>query len=271
MRQVTGALQKVATARMANIRRHMDNADRYVDRLHDLLDDVYRSADHVSHPLCHPPTGHRCRLVVFSSDRGLCGAFNSRMMTTLTDFANHYGPENVSLVVVGKILARRSKHHGLRVLRTLPQPSFRGGAVEAALRELLQDCQEAFEHGDVDEVRILSTRFVTVLEQIPQVERLLPVPLGQDAATNVAPTDDVGVTAFEPDPALILSRLLEEYLYHNLLDAYLNSLSSENACRQASMSRATDNASDLLAEQMQSYRRRRQENITEEMIELARP
>jgi F-type H+-transporting ATPase subunit gamma len=134
--------------------------------------------------------------------------------------------------------------------------------------------EKAFLEGTYSRVFVLFTRFFSMLKQSPTVEQILPVPL----LSNEFPWDPDSKTRhttqacdlFEPEPQTIALRLLHEYFEQAVRRNFLNSFASENAARHSAMSRASDNAGDMLDNLMATYWRLRQESITTEITELAR-
>jgi F-type H+-transporting ATPase subunit gamma len=276
IRRVTGTLQRVAAARLRQDRLAIENADRYLAQLRRTLACVVAAAPGVTHPLMGPTRGGPACIVVFGADRGLCGGFTSSLMEELDRWKGETPADAVHVVAVGKLVQRRARRAGWRVVRGMRQPSVlqqgvrRSGsaadaiprAAQELIREVAASVTRTYLEGGFGAVHVLYARFVSGLRQRPSLERIMPVSL-REAAAGASRGTVLG-----PGAEGILNRLLPEYVFRWMLDAFLNSMGSEDAARQMAMSRATQNAGDLLEQLIVSYRRLRQDSITTEMVEL---
>jgi F-type H+-transporting ATPase subunit gamma len=273
IRRVTGTLQRVAAARMARDRRAIENSGRYLQRLTLAFRAVGTVAPDAGHSLMTPPPAGDLCVAVFGPERGLCGGFTSGLIERLEVFVGE-ARAPVRLIVAGRLLDRRLRRAGFNVARFFPQPpvSYTAPAAEGPaaqetqawrdVRRLTAFAQEGFLHGSFREVHVLCWRFVSALRQTLSLTRLLP------AAFPGPLLDRFGTALIEPRAEKILAWLVPQYVERVMFDAFLNSLGAENAARQLAMSRATENADELLADLAIAYRRQRQDSITTEMLEL---
>jgi len=261
IRQVTAALQRVSSARFLNDRRAAENSRRYTRRLYQIMRDVGVQVPYVDHPLLRTSTGKTSGVILFGSDKGLCGGFNRTLVEAVQKRLAEHPAKQVKLIIVGKVVARRLHRLGLDVFRFFEQPE--RSARASRIDGITAMASDLFLSRQLAEVNILYMRFITGLKQAPVFERILPVSLPPFRA------GDSAVSAFEPDPTAILAALLPEFVSQSIDHAFLNSLASEHAARRAAMSRAAENARGLLSELTMSYRRLRQESITTEMLELS--
>jgi len=267
MRQVAAAMQQVAAARLARLRREQEDASSYTVRLRRLMADLGDSVSAEDHAFLQPGKGTIHYAVVFGSDRGLCGGFNRILMDEMTRFGTSRAGSEIALLVVGKLAARRAAKRGMRVEASFPQPSD-PAAADDLLHQLADLATDAFVGGRAADVHALYAGFSAGRNKKPALLRLLPVPFGEDA-DEPGQGRDLRVAVFEPDANTVVSRLLRESVFLTLRDAYLNSAAAENAARQESMGGAAENAGELLSEMMMEHRRLRQESITTEIIEVA--
>jgi len=271
IRHATHALQKVAATRLVPQQDALLCLARYVRGLEDALRAAGAAAPETAHPLTAERPAGALAVVIFGSDRGLCGGFNTQLAERLTAFRRAHAGDEIRLLVSGRIVWRRVRRLGLPVERLFPQPRFepaRGGTADESLEPLIRAARTGFAREDYRAVYLLYARFRSVLSQEPVVERLLPArppgPDGQDRRVAVRFASE-----FDPGPAQIAAAVLDEWVRSRAHLAFLSSLASENAMRQAAMSRATENAGELIEELLKGYRRLRQENITTEMLEIA--
>lgn len=269
VRRVTGALQKVAAARLAQDRRAIERAARYEDALRQTAVRLLAAEPDISHPLMRTTPGAGTGLLAFGSERGLCGGFNRELLEEAQRFLQAHDDGSLRVVVMGKALHRRLRRQAAPradYARQPLRPHARSPGRASLIRELLAPMEAAFLRGDLSEVYVLYSRFRSGLRQTPTCERLLPMRF--DGA-GTAEAQAFRAATFEPGPDEILADLLPRLLYRQIDLAFLNSHASENAARQVVMTRATENAEDLHRRLVGAYRHLRQESITTEMIELA--
>lgn len=258
--KMTSTMQRIASTRMIKARGAAERSRRYTDRLNEVLKQIICSVKSRDHELLDPKRhGAEC-LVVFGSDRGLCGGFNSALIRRMEKHQKQNEATPKERIIISKIINRRAHHAQFNVRDSFTQPRISERA------ELINNLHEqvigGFLDGTFRRVDILYTRFDSPTNQKPVFEQILPVPF---RAGNAGP--DSWVT-FEPEPDKLLMRLLPEFVYQALDHAFLDSMISENIARQTAMARASENAGGILEELNRSYSSIRQENITTEMIEI---
>jgi F-type H+-transporting ATPase subunit gamma len=281
--KATSALEKVAAVRLARARRGLDGLRLYHDRLEQLIADLRAAHPHAEHPFLRRGPGATPLVIVFGSERGLCGPFNILLLDALDGLLRSLGGSAARVVAVGKVTARRARRLGHPVVETAAQPLLRdlfpqpgspapGPAAEGTVTRLASMATSSFLGGDCPEVHVLFSRFVSGLSQVPTPRRLLPVGPQRRPGGPHAPAAEAWARAagFEPGLDSLLAGLLPHFVETALFHAAAHSLASENAARQAAMTRATDNARDMLDRLMTEACRRRQEGITKELLEIAR-
>jgi len=260
IRKMTGAMQRVASVRLVNDRRAVENSRRYAERLTGLVRELTAVAADVGHPLLALKPPGPVMVIVFGSERGLCGGFNAGLMNKALAFVRSDPARPARFTVIGKATHRKARRMGLDVggyLPPAPQP-----ARASLIDEITERITDAFLKGETSEVYVLYSRFVSGLRQTLTVERILPV--------SLTPADGAPWNAalFEPGAEQILLRLLPESVRQSIAQAFLNSAASESAARQMAMGRATENAGEMLEDLMASHRRLRQQRVTTQILEL---
>jgi len=262
IRQVTGALQRVSSARLNQDRRIMETSRRYTEKLVDILGGVIALAPDPDHPLLRPrPEAGAVAVLVFGSEKGLCGGFNGSIIEALGRFRGERPNRHLRLFIVGKAVARRAQRAGYAIEQRFTQPA-RGRRAEA-LDALTSLAVRLFETGGISETWLAYVKFVSVLRQEPVIDRILPVPRHSARAAVWR------AALCEPAPEAILGHLLPELLRQSVDHAFLSSMAAENAARQEAMGRASENARELLGELTIAHSRLRQEDITTQMLEIA--
>lgn len=262
IQKATSAMQRVAAARFAQDRRAMDRAARYTARLTRLVREAGLAAGRDARPaLARPPRADAPPIaILLGSERGLCGGFNSLVLAGLEQLSAALGTQP-RVLAVGRIVARKARRAGYAIEAAWPQPAraARATVLDAVCAAAVAGVAE----GRFGPVHAVYARFESAARQTAAAERLLPV------VFEPPRHGELRAPLCEPDPASLLERLLPEGVRQSLDQAFLHSLTAEDAARQQAMGRAAENAGGLLRELMLTFSRLRQEAITTEMIELA--
>jgi F-type H+-transporting ATPase subunit gamma len=209
---------------------------------------------------------HRILIVVISSDRGLCGAFNSTIMKAAVRLANEkYASQqangNVTILPLGK---KAFEFFGKKNYPTVNDywNVFHGLSFDhvAVIGDYLMN---AFQQGQFDKIEIVYNEFKNVATQILRTEQFLPV--AQPKKSDKAPESDY---IYQPTQAEIITGLVPKSLKIQLYKAVLDSNAAENGARMTAMDKATENAGELLKDLKLTYNRTRQAAITKEILEI---
>ncbi len=264
IKQITRAMEMVATTKL---RRFQDRAMAsrpyaleiagLVGRLSAMLGD-----ENTENPLFAAGTGDKRLMLVVSSDRGLCGSYNTALFRVLEAWRTEHG-ENAVYFVYGKKAFAYMHKRGFEIERVLTDPTlesidYRNAAITA--RMLVDE----FKSGKYSDVQVLSTRFETMAKYVPEVMQFLPISdegLEEGASSG-------GDVLLEPDVETIFEQLIPRYLETRIYNALLESLTSEYASRRFAMKNATDAATDMQKALQGVYNRKRQENITKELLDI---
>jgi len=259
IRKVTSTLQKVAAAKLVQDLRRISNASVYFQGICRILKIAHGSlpSNAAEHPLMMPQSGDTISLVVFGSDRGLCGAFNTLLMNTVQDFIRAHADKHVQLLCRGKVIYRRALRHKMPAIEMIEDPT---GLGDRILADFLSH--------KVSEVHMLYWHYETGMNQSLISEQILPTPFSTKESAQDSDTSLYDEGLIEPSPDALIETLLPEYVRCSLHNGFYNSAVTEHAQRRASMSRATNNATEMLVDLKKKYSRLRQENITTEMLEI---
>jgi len=219
-----------------------------------------------THPLLEEREVYKRAVILIGADKGLCGALNSNLFRLVAEF----DPKSTAFIAAGRKAAQfivRTRRKLLAEFAYGETPKFEEArAISAFARDL-------FLKKEVDEVRIIATRFVNTLTQTALCLEFLPV--GEIKAlkipgmkTEELPADNSEVV-FEPSPKIILNYLLSHYLDIYIYQVLLNAKASEQSARMVSMKTATESAERLINDLTLEYNRLRQGNITNELLEIA--
>lgn len=273
--QVTRALEAVSASKVRRAQAQVLATRPYAQKSWRLLTDLANQV--AAGELLHPLLAHRSKvetigIVLLTSDRGLCGAFNYNMVRTTMDFIENRG-KPAQLITVGRKgrdLMWRAKYTIMAEFSRLP-PSPSVLDITPIARAAIDD----FLQGVVDEVYLAYTDFIHTLKQEPAVKRLLPIRPGEvetqamgEYVEGVSPA----VTAeylYEPSPQVILDTVLPRFTELQVYQAVLESLASEHSARMMAMRNATESAEELVGDLTLSYNKARQQAITSEILDIA--
>ena len=262
IRQVTRAMNMIAAARLRRAQGKAESARPYADRIAMILQDVVGSSGGAArHPLMANRPVKRIALVLVTSDRGLCGAFNAGIIREAQRFFQEQNVP-VDLITIG----RKGREHFQRldatIVQQFPQPS-RDVRLEeiGAVAKLVTTEYGA---GKYDQVFLAYAKFISVLKSQPAVLQLLP--LVQPAPSNQQ--QQRAAYEFEPNAEELLNTLLPQYVEVLIYRSLVESLASEQAARMIAMKSATDSASDMITGLTRQYNNARQASITSQLLEV---
>ena len=201
------------------------------------------------------------------TDRGLCGGYNNNVLRAVERAiaADKSQGRDYALVLSGKKAAGYFSFRGYEVRAAYEGFSDQPNYSDA--KTMAETVAELFENGEVQQVQLAYTRFLSMGSQEVAVEQFMPLEPTEIGADVVEDTDGGGYE-FEPEPAEILGRLLPRYAEARLYAALLESSASEHAARRRAMKAATDNAEDLKINLTRIMNRARQDSITTEIMEI---
>ena len=262
--QITKAMEMVAASKLRRAQSKALSARPYAAKISEMLGNLAGAASELDHPLFKAREVKNVALVLVTSDRGLCGAYNANLLRGAEHRLRAAPPAGsrpvvTSLVLVGKKgrdYFRRRRYPVLAAHTPLPTEA----SLEFA-RTLTQDLIARFLSGEVDRVEIMFTRFISALNRKVIVDPFLPVGAG---AAESAPTSSI----FEPDAESIFAELLPRYATAKLFAALADALASEHSARMIAMGSARKNAGELIDLLTLRRNRLRQAAITKELLDI---
>jgi F-type H+-transporting ATPase subunit gamma len=255
-------MKMVAAAKLRRAQEAISEARPWAETLSHVLANVAARTE-FSHPLLEDHEGERTWVVVVSSDKGLCGSFNTNILRAVEkDLEAERWPE-VELAVVGRrgsdYFRRRRWNLAIDDRETMSAPTAEAG------HRLGKRFIEEFTSGGVDSVWLVYNSFVNMIRQDIKIERLLPI----EPPTVESEEDDSQVDyLYEPDARTLLAELLPRHVETQVQKALYDSAAAEQAARMTSMDTATRNAGDMIEALTMLYNRTRQAAITKELIEI---
>ncbi|UMB53277.1 ATP synthase F1 subunit gamma [Lutibacter sp. A64] len=260
--QITSAMKMVSAAKLKKAQDAITQMRPYAEKLTELLQSLSTTLEgEVGGVYSEQREVSKVLLVVITSNRGLCGGFNSSIIKETAKYIkNSYSGKQVELLTIGKkgndILAK--KHTVIENNNDIfDELTFENVAVIA------NKIMDMYAEGDYDKVELIYNRFKNAATQITTVEQFLPIePMKEGEVTSNA--DYI----FEPSKAEIVLELIPKSLKTQLYKALRDSFASEHGARMTAMHKATDNATDLRDELLLTYNKARQAAITNEILEI---
>lgn len=269
IQRITKTMQMIATAKFTASLTRAKNSRAYTDTIRALVRQVSAHAGDVSHPLLG--TGNRATgrdlVLVVSSDRGLCGAYNGNVLRTANKLIQELkgSGRSVQVEVAGRkgVAFFKFQRTDIAARHNVgDKPQFE------TVEKIAQTYLERFAAGEFDSVRVVYMRFISNARQRPEVMQLLPLTLPKGQEGEAAQAGASQVYEFSPSPRELLDELLPRSVKVSLFQAFLDAVVSENVMRMVAMKSATDNAGGLGRTLKRSYNRARQARITTELNEI---
>ena len=266
IKQITRAMEMVATTKLRRFQDRAMSSRPYTEEVSGLVGRLAAVlGDSVGdRPLFKAGAGERTLCLLVSSDRGLCGAYNTNLFRSMEAWLDGRDDE-VDFFVYGRKAAAYLKKRGLHVEQFLTEPQlesvdFRNAAVTARM------LQQEFLSGKYKEVVLFSSAFESMVKYVPTQVQFLPI--SPDAFAGSEGDEGNADVILEPDAEAIFDSLIPRYLETRTYNALLEALTSEYASRRFAMKNATDAATDMQKVLRGIYNRKRQENITKDLLDI---
>ena len=265
--QITKAMKMVAAARLRRSQDAIMKARPFAAAIRQTVQNLIHNEEiREYHVLFSKRAVKRVNVILITSDRGLCGGFNSALQKKAEAMyrAEAANFEKFDFTCIGK------KGYEFLRLRKMPVaqflPDFQKGLTYARVQAMANDLIKEYESGVYDEIRIIYSEFRSAISQIPTAVTMLPIDLAEETKASAA-----GAYAdflYEPSRERILDELLPRYFKAKLFRGLLESAASENGARMAAMDNATKNAGDMIRKLSLAYNKVRQAGITTELLEI---
>ncbi|HEX6395579.1 MAG TPA: F0F1 ATP synthase subunit gamma [Acidimicrobiales bacterium] len=271
--KITRAMELIAASRIVRAQQAIAAARPYVSKMREVVEHLADTPDAATHPLFREVEAvQRVAIVLVTADRGLAGGYNVQIIRTVERMVREHraAGREVQLVPFGKKGDNHFRRRNFPIITSITGVSERPTYADA--RRAVTAVMQPFEAGELDQIELVYTRFVSLGSQVATVRQL--VPLVRSDVETVATADHREVPGhktdyeFEPEPGEILDRLLPSWLVAEVLAALLESAASEQASRQRAMKAATDNADELIKNLRRVMNRARQDSITTEIMEI---
>lgn len=258
IQQITNAMNMVATSRLRKAKEAAVANKPYADKMAQVVSDIAANAGDFTHPLLEVRQDGKKLILVMASDKGLAGAYASNAFKEAV--AGIEDKSNTEIVAVGRKTDAFFRNRDYEVAKSYIGISERPSYDDA--KEIAVDLISRFVSGEVKEISMVYTRFVSAISCVPETVQLLP--FGNLAGQGGTHAEYI----YEPDAQSVLGYMLPQYLVTTIYAALLQAAASELSSRMNAMSNATDNAQELIAKLDLHYNKVRQAGITREITEI---
>ena len=264
-KQITRAMNMVAASKLRSSQLRMENFRPYAVKFMDVLMSLALRVDSRMHPLLAVRIPNKIRLIVVTSDRGLCGGFNTNVIKTAERFIKEKTQQGkeVQIITVG----RKGYDYFRRKIKVISAHSDVFSKFDMTLASRIgEDAIPSFISEEYDELYMIFSEFRSVAIQRPKVVRLLPIP---SLADEESVSDDKRVDyTYEPSDEELLNRLLPMYIRVLLYRALVETSAGENAARMMAMDNATSNCDEMVQSLTLMFNKTRQAQITKELMDI---
>ena len=260
-KQITKAMELVSSSKFRKAKESAESARPYFNTLYNTVQDIAKNTSNSRNVFLKERKVNNVCYIVIAGDRGLAGGYNSNILKAVIAH-NELGTGKV--ITVGKKAKESLSKRGYEVIDYIE--SVEKCVYEDANR-VAQAAMEAYKNGEVDEVNLVYTEFISALSQEPKIVKLLPVTIDN---TNTEKEVKKGKAAVQylPSADAVLGYVLPKYVSGSVYGAIAESFASEQAARRTAMESATDNANEMISKLELVYNRARQAAVTQEISEI---
>ncbi|MFP4198267.1 MAG: ATP synthase F1 subunit gamma [Halanaerobium sp.] len=276
--KITRAMKMVAAAKLKNAQDRAEDARPFFNKTVEVLRGVFTRTAETKHPLLAEREGGRHLVIVITGDRGLCGAYNHKVIDAAEEIVET--EEEVSLMVLGRKARDYFKRRNTDIMAEYVQLDDYPGY--GFSNNLADEIIHHFKAEDVNRVSMIYTHFNSAISQKVKTMQLLPVEKFAEEAEKADSDEQMDAETageesdskkyvdyiFEPSPAEVFDNILPQYLINVIYSALLESKASEFGARMTAMDSATDNANEMIDKLTLKYNRARQAEITKEITEI---
>ena len=260
-KQITKAMELVSSSKFRKAKEKAESARPYFNTLYNTVQDIAKNTSNSRNVFLKERKVNNVCYIVIAGDRGLAGGYNSNILKAVIA---HNKLATGKIIPVGKKAKESLSKRGYEVIDYIE--SVEKCVYEDANR-VAQAAMEAYKNGEVDEVNLVYTEFISALSQEPKIVKLLPVTIDN---TNNEKEVKKGKAAVQylPSADAVLGYVLPKYVSGSIYGAIAESFASEQAARRTAMESATDNANEMISKLELVYNRARQAAVTQEISEI---
>jgi len=266
--KITKAMKMVAAAKLRKVQGRMLSLRPYAIKMNSVLSDLAAVAERELHPILFMRPRKTVEVIVMTSDRGLCGAFNANILKAAAHYINTLKKEGfeLSLSVIGRKAYDYFRRRNIQMRRSWLGLS--GRVTYANAQEIANDLIENYTNETIDEVILIYNEFKTLISQRLSIVRLLPIGALDGGGVEAERPSITVDFLYEPSREEVFKRLLPKHIEIQLYRALLESSAAEEAARMSAMENASKNCDELIAKTTLQYNKARQATITKELMDI---
>jgi F-type H+-transporting ATPase subunit gamma len=266
--KITKAMKMVAASKLRKVQTRMLDLRPYADKMHEVLISLAKGADRESHPLLSFRPKKTVEVVVVTSDRGLCGAFNTNILKAAQECIDKYKKDGseVSISAVGKKAKDYFARRGIPMRKSWTGIS--GNVRFPDAEEIANNIKEIFIDETIDQVEVVYNAFKSMVAQTVTTARLLPVSSEEVAEEGAAPESGPADFIYEPSMEAIFDKLIPKNVDIQIYRALLESSAAEEAARMSAMENATQSCDEMVGTLTLQFNKARQASITGELMDI---
>lgn len=257
-KQITKAMELVSSSKFRKAKEKAETSRPYFDTLYRTVQDIAKNTNGNKNEFLKERKVNKICYIVIAGDRGLAGGYNSNIFKSVI---SHNKSGNAKAISIGKKSKEFLSKRNYELIDSIE-------TVEDALYEdasrIANKVMEAYKNGEIDEVNLVYTEFVSALTQEPRLIKLLPVTVDKDKEEKKSRV----TVQYLPSASSVLGYVLPKYIAGSIHGAIAESYASEQAARRTAMESATDNANEMISKLELSYNRARQAAVTQEISEI---
>lgn len=262
-KKITLAMKMVAAAKFKRSVNELIRSKTYSEKLYYLIQDLYKRLEKDDlPPLMKDNKINKEIVIVVSSDKGLCGGFNSYLFKAVNKYLESRNPENTELILIGNKVQQFFKKSQWTINQKLDH-MFQDFS-EDKIHNLLEDLVHQYENNEIGSVVLFYNEFISAIANKQIKKRIIPFNFEDDCKSDEHASEYI----YEPNKSEVLELLLQKYIIFNVYQSLLNSEAAEEGSRMVAMDSASSNASEVIDDLKLLFNRSRQAAITTELTEI---
>ncbi|MEO5358173.1 MAG: ATP synthase F1 subunit gamma [Nitrospirae bacterium YQR-1] len=266
--KITRAMQMISASKLRKAQTAMLATRPYNAELDNLITQILSNVQKEGYPLLNARPRKKVEIMLLTSDRGLCGAFNTNVIRETTLLLRELSVQKIDATVLA--MGKKARD-GLRRFDIKPRQTwvdFYKNVVFGDVKKIADEIIERFINEETDEFVLVYNEFKSMLSQSVKIVRMLPIQTADSTAADSTTPQVISKYLYEPSEAEVLKSLLPKYVETQLFKAILESRVSEEAARMMAMENATKNTKELLTALTLQYNKARQASITSELMDI---
>lgn len=257
-KQITKAMELVSSSKFRKAKEKAETSRPYFNTLYGTVQDIAKNASGSKNEFLRERKVNNVCYIVIAGDRGLAGGYNSNVFKSLI---SHNKSGKAKVVSVGKKAKEFLTKRNYELIESVETVE---DAVYEDANRVAHKVMEAYKNGEIDEVNLVYTEFISALTQEPKLIKLLPVTVEESKEEKKSRV----TVQYLPSASSVLGYVLPKYIAGSIHGAIAESYASEQAARRTAMESATDNANEMISKLELSYNRARQAAVTQEISEI---